>query len=77
MGMGTHTAKARARPVSSTQVMTLMVERNLPPEMSTYRAAINGSCDAGLLDVAVSPPHLRALRALRATGTPSVPCCGP
>ena len=48
--------------------MTLMVERNLPPEMSTYRAAINGSCDAGLLDVAVSPPRLRALRA---TGTPS------
>ena len=30
-----------------------MVERNLPPEMSTYRAAINGSCDAGNLDVAV------------------------
>ena len=61
--------------------MTLMVERSLPPEMSTYRAAINGSCDAGMLDAAVGfldqVAICPALRLISARSAPDLPLISP
>lgn len=52
------------------QVLSLMAERDVPPEFSTYRAAINGSCEAGAIDVAVN--FLDQLKANGFTPDPSI-----